>query len=96
MNVVFSVFVFVLFFVLTPGVLLRLPSKGSKTTVTLVHGLIFSIILAVSGHFFWKYKKNVFEGAADRENISKSIVVYKNSGPGQTPGLETIKNPGTH
>lgn len=91
MNVVFSVFVFVLFFVLTPGVLLRLPSKGSKTTVTLVHGLIFAIILAVSGHFFWKLKKNVFEGAeAGNGNSSKSIVVYKNSGPGQTPGSTTV------
>jgi hypothetical protein len=63
MNIVFSVFVFVLFFILTPGVLLRLPSKGSKTTVALVHGLIFAIILAVSGHFFWKSGNSVFEGA---------------------------------
>ena len=91
MNVVFSVFVFVLFFVLTPGVLLRLPSKGSKTMVALVHGLIFAIILAVSGHFFWKFKKNVFEGAeAGKGNSSKSIVVYANSGPGQTPGSTTV------
>jgi hypothetical protein len=63
MNVAFSVFVFVLFFVLTPGVLVRLPSKGSKTTVALFHGLLFATLLSVSGHFFWKYKKTIFEGA---------------------------------
>lgn len=71
MNIVFSVFVFVLFFVLTPGVLLRLPSKGSKTMVALVHGLIFAIILAVSGHFFWKYKKTIFEGLK-RKPVTKT------------------------
>jgi len=70
MNIVFSVFVFVLFFVLTPGVLLRLPSKGSKTTVALVHGLIFAIILAVSGHFFWKYGNRIFEGATTKKENS--------------------------
>jgi hypothetical protein len=79
MNVVFSVFVFVLFFVLTPGVLLRLPSTGSKTPVALVHGLIFSIILAVSEHFFWKYKKTIFEGAETIKNHTIS------DAPGPSP-----------
>ena len=91
MNVVFSIFVFVLFFVLTPGVLLRLPLKGSKTIVTVVHGLIFAVLLSVSGHLFWKYKKNLFEGAT-YEGLSdnaKSIEineVIKSRSPGQTPG----------
>jgi len=33
-----------LFVVLTPGVLLRLPMKGSKMTVALTHGAIFAVV----------------------------------------------------
>ncbi len=33
-----------LFIVLTPGVLLRLPMKGSKMTVALTHGAIFGVV----------------------------------------------------
>ena len=63
MNIVFSVFVFVLFFILTPGILVTLPKKGSKMVVALVHGVIFATCLAVSGYFFWKSGNSGFEGA---------------------------------
>jgi len=33
-----------LFFILTPGILLTIPSKSSKNVVALVHALIFSTI----------------------------------------------------
>ena len=36
---------FVLFFVLTPGVILSLPPKGSKLVTALVHALLFAILL---------------------------------------------------
>jgi len=39
-----SLFVAALFVVLTPGVLVTLPSKGSKLTVAVVHGLLFAVI----------------------------------------------------
>jgi len=63
MNILFTVYVFALFFVLTPGVLITLPRKGSKIIVALVHGLIFSTILAMSGHYVWKFSNSIFEGA---------------------------------
>lgn len=92
MNVVFSVFIFVLFFVLTPGVLVRLPSKGSKTTVALVHSLIFAIALAVSGHFFWKFKNSFFEGATAMNKMPK-IKISDSKPPGsETPGSESTNN----
>jgi hypothetical protein len=59
----FVIFVFVVFFILTPGILVTLPKKGTKTVVALVHGLLFATILAISGHFFWKSGNSVFEGA---------------------------------
>ena len=39
-----SLFVAALFVALTPGVLLTLPSKGSKLTVAVVHGLVFAVV----------------------------------------------------
>ncbi len=43
-----SIFVAIVFFILTPGILLRLPSKGSVKVVALVHALIFSFIVSIS------------------------------------------------
>jgi len=34
----------VLFVLLTPGILLRLPPKGSLLTVAIVHGLVFALV----------------------------------------------------
>jgi hypothetical protein len=68
MSILFSVYVLVLFVVLTPGILLRLPKKGSKTTVALVHALVFAAVLAVSGHVFWKHGRQLFEGLEDKSN----------------------------
>jgi hypothetical protein len=62
MNVLFTVYAFVLFFVLTPGVLLRLPHRGSKVMVAFVHGLVFAAILVVSGHYVYN---RIFEGLDD-------------------------------
>ena len=35
----------ILFFVLTPGILLSLPPGGSKYTVAFVHALVFGLIM---------------------------------------------------
>ena len=44
MELFMTLFVAALFVVLTPGILVTLPSKGSKITVAIVHGLIFAVI----------------------------------------------------
>lgn len=38
----------VLFFVLTPGVLLSLPPGGSRTTVALTHAVVFGLVFALT------------------------------------------------
>ena len=50
-----SVYVGLLFIVLTPGVLLTLPKGGSKLTVALVHGLVFATIY----HFTHMYVQDI-------------------------------------
>ena len=46
MNALSFIYVFVLFLILTPGVLVTLPPKSSKMVVAIVHGLLFTLILA--------------------------------------------------
>ena len=45
MNALLLFYVFVLFFVLTPGILLRLPPNSGKYTVAAVHALVFALVL---------------------------------------------------
>jgi hypothetical protein len=49
-----SLYVAVLFVVLTPGVLLTLPKGGSKLTVAVVHGLVFALVFHFTHKFVWK------------------------------------------
>jgi hypothetical protein len=43
-----SLYAAVLFFVLTPGVLLSLPPGGSRTTVALSHAVVFGLVWALT------------------------------------------------
>jgi hypothetical protein len=45
MKIINSLFAGLLFFLLTPNVLLRLPKNGSKITVAILHAIVFSVIL---------------------------------------------------
>jgi hypothetical protein len=45
MHVLMNLYVAVLFFALTPGVLLSLPKGGSKLTVAAVHAAVFALVL---------------------------------------------------
>jgi len=48
----------ILFFLLTPGILLRLPPGGDKYTVAFVHAVVFGLIM-----WFLKSRKlNNYEG----------------------------------
>ena len=44
-------YVAVLFVALTPGVLLRLPPKGSLLTVAIVHALVFSLVIYLTSSY---------------------------------------------
>jgi len=49
-----SLYAAVLFFVLTPGVLLSLPPGGSRTTVALTHAVVFGVVWALTHKLVWK------------------------------------------
>jgi len=43
-----SLYAAVLFFILTPGVVLSLPPGGSRLTVALTHAVVFGIVWALT------------------------------------------------
>jgi len=75
MHAALSAFVVVLFVVLTPGVLLRLPPKGGKYVVAIVHGLVFSFVL----HLAYKNYFIYYEGVEMMkiEEMKKMVEGYK-------------------
>ena len=44
MNIYLSLYLALLFVVLTPGVLLSLPPGGSKLVVAATHGVVFALV----------------------------------------------------
>jgi hypothetical protein len=61
-NIILAV---LLFFVLTPGILLRLPNKGSKYVVAGVHAVVFGLLLWVLGKFVMNSFEGFEEGVVD-------------------------------
>lgn len=57
-SLLMALFSAMLFFILTPGVLLTLPKGGSKMTVALVHAAVFAMIWHFSHHFVYKMLVN--------------------------------------
>lgn len=49
-----SLYAAVLFFVLTPGVLVSLPPGGSRLTVALTHAVVFGVVWALTHKMVWK------------------------------------------
>jgi hypothetical protein len=47
-NLTMILYVAVLFVLLTPGILLRLPPKGSPLVVAIVHGAVFALVLCLT------------------------------------------------
>ena len=48
MNLVMFIFAAVLFFILTPGILLSLPPGGSKMMVAATHAVVFGLVFTLS------------------------------------------------
>jgi len=46
-SAAFNISSFILFYILTPGILLRLPPKGGKKEVALVHSIAFIILQSI-------------------------------------------------
>lgn len=54
-HIFMIIFVFILFFILTPGVVLKLPPKGSTAVVAAVHAVVFTIIFGLTHKLVWNF-----------------------------------------
>ena len=54
MNWAVTFYAAILFFVLTPAVLVRLPPKGGKFTVAAVHAVVFALFFHFTHKFVWQ------------------------------------------
>ena len=72
MNWLMSLYVLVLFVLLTPGILVWLPPKGSRLMAALLHGLLFAVIFHFTSKPVWNMtssmsRENFKEGAAPKK-----------------------------
>lgn len=51
MDLIFTLYLVILFFLLTPGVLLSLPPKGNKITVAATHAIVFGLVWQITHKF---------------------------------------------
>ena len=79
MNFPFTLFVALLFVVLSPGVLLSLPSKGSLLTKVLVHSVVFAVVFYLTAPMILQLSASV-EGF--RKPSDKIIYRVQKSVPG--------------
>jgi len=54
MNWLMALFAAALFFVLTPGVVLRLPPGGSKLVVAATHAVVFALVWHFTHKLVWR------------------------------------------
>ena len=74
-SIAAPIVVFVLFYLLTPGILLRLPPNSSKHVVAITHAVVFTIVFNII--YYVAYKK-----PASAINSISSIVLFYLLTPG--------------
>jgi hypothetical protein len=78
-----SLFVAALFYVLTPGIFLRLPPNGSKMMVAAVHAVVFAVVFGLTQKAVWAYFK--YEGFYGDEGFYDEDEEGFKSGPPPPP-----------
>jgi hypothetical protein len=59
MNWIVTIYSAILFFILTPGILVRLPPKASNMVVTATHAVIFALVFHFTHKFVWRATMNI-------------------------------------
>jgi len=67
MNWAVTIYSAILFFILTPNILVRLPPKSSKFVVAATHAVIFALVFHFTCKIVWKATSNLFEGFSEGE-----------------------------
>ena len=74
MNLFVAIYLGLLFVLLCPGILLRLPPGGSPITVAITHGIVFAIVAGLTCRMVLFATKNIktgMEGFEDMDHNKK-------------------------
>ena len=69
MDMFMAIYCAILFFVLSPGVLFRLPKNGSKFVVAGVHAVIFGVVSFFTCKFIWNLSQTLVAQPAKKEGL---------------------------
>ena len=89
-NIATLLYVVVLFVVLTPGILLRLPPKGSPLVVAIVHGAVFALVLYLTHKIVYRMSMRMhmgMEGFATCNDGSMADAKTDKCNDGSKPGF---------
>ena len=70
MKTIILIYLGILFFILSPSILLTLPSKGNKYVVAFVHAVIFVFIFYITYNLIGQSK--IIEGVGTRSELSNN------------------------
>ena len=70
-NLFMFLYTAVLFYVLTPGILLSLPPKSSKMVVAATHAFVFALVYKFTHKMAWKFSMR-FEGFQENKGNAAS------------------------
>lgn len=62
MELISSILSAILFVAFVPGVLVTIPSKGSKATVLVVHAVLFAVVVSLVMQYYWSNIRGLVEG----------------------------------
>ena len=79
-----------LFFALTPGILLSLPSGSSKKVVALTHGVVFTAVWWLTHRFVWKFSLKL-EGMTSTPSASAAATTAAATTAAATTAAATKK-----
>jgi len=71
MSLLVTLYAALLFFLLTPAILVSLPPKGGKFTVAAVHALVFALIFHFTHKLVWRFGVSL-EGLTPTETKAKA------------------------
>jgi len=77
MNLAVTIYSAILFFILTPNILVRLPPKSGKFVVAATHAVIFALILHFTCKIVYNATSSMFEGF--NEGIPPTLSSKSNS-----------------
>jgi hypothetical protein len=89
MSLIVSLYAAVLFFILTPSILLRIPKSGSKWVVAAVHALVFGVIFYFTNKLVWRLGARL-EGFEPDSTEAGAPFVGAPAVPPTTPSLTGV------